>query len=69
MDWAQFIIFFIGAFGLFVWNRTESRNDILYMNEMLKSNKDLIMSMRNDSIDYRNVFLEIMRLLEKNRNG
>ena len=24
MEWVQFIIFFIGVFGLFIWNRAES---------------------------------------------
>jgi hypothetical protein len=28
MDWTQFALFFIGVFGLFIWNRTESRADI-----------------------------------------
>ena len=27
MDWTQFIIFVIGVFGMFFWNRTESRAD------------------------------------------
>jgi len=27
MDWTQFVIFSIGVFGLFIWNRTESRAD------------------------------------------
>ena len=27
MDWVQFAIFFIGIFGLFLWNRAEARSD------------------------------------------
>ena len=28
MDWIQFVIFFVTIGGLFLWSRTESRNDI-----------------------------------------
>lgn len=27
MEWTQFIIMLVGMFGLFAWNRTESRSD------------------------------------------
>lgn len=27
MDWIQFSIFFMGVFGLWLWNRTEARAD------------------------------------------
>ena len=27
MDWTQFVIFCVGVFGLFFWNRSESRSD------------------------------------------
>jgi hypothetical protein len=27
MDWIQFFIFFVGVFGLFIWNRAEGRAD------------------------------------------
>lgn len=35
MDWTQFVIFFVGIFGLFIWNRTESRNDMRCMMNIL----------------------------------
>lgn len=35
MDWTQFAIFFIGVFGLFIWNRTESRSDMRHMLNIL----------------------------------
>ena len=35
MDWTQFAIFFIGAFGLFIWNRTESISDMRHMLNIL----------------------------------
>ncbi len=31
MDWEQFIIFCVGVFGLFIWNRTESRSDMRHI--------------------------------------
>ena len=27
MDWVQFSLFFLGVFGLFLWNRAEGRAD------------------------------------------
>jgi hypothetical protein len=42
MEWTQFIIFFLGVFGLFIWNRTESRSDIRYMDQKLESNRELV---------------------------
>jgi len=27
MEWVQFIIFFLGVFGLWLWNRSESNAD------------------------------------------
>lgn len=42
MEWTQYVIFFIGVFGLFIWNRAESRNDIRYMDAKLESNRDLV---------------------------
>jgi hypothetical protein len=35
MDWTQFAIFFIGVFGLFIWNRTESRSDMRHILNIL----------------------------------
>lgn len=49
MEWTQFVIFFIGVFGLFIWNRTESRNDIRYMDSKLESNRELIREVHNES--------------------
>lgn len=28
MEWTQFVIFFVGIFGLWLWNRAESRADL-----------------------------------------
>lgn len=31
MEWTQFIIMLIAIFGLFIWNRSESRSDYRHM--------------------------------------
>ena len=49
MDWTQFVIFFIGVFGLFIWNRSESRNDIRYMDAKLESNRELVREMHKEN--------------------
>ena len=42
MEWVQFITFFVGIFGLFIWNRTESRADIRHMDTRLRAIEDEI---------------------------
>lgn len=41
MEWVQFVIFFLGVFGLFIWNRAESRADIRHMDAKLDANREL----------------------------
>lgn len=52
MEWTQFIIFFIGVGGLFIWNRTESRNDIRHLDTQLKANRDLIFEIHLEVKDF-----------------
>jgi hypothetical protein len=40
MEWVQFIIFFIGVFGLFIWNRAEARSDARHMDAKLESQRN-----------------------------
>lgn len=49
MEWTQFTVFFIGVFGLFIWNRTESRNDIRYMDSKLEANRELVRTIHDES--------------------
>lgn len=51
MEWIQFIIFFLGVFGLFIWNRTESRADIRHMDEKLESNRNLSIQIHKENKD------------------
>ena len=59
MDWIQFIIFFIGVFSLFIWNRTESRADIRHMDIKLDANRDLINAIHQEMKDFHYRLYEI----------
>lgn len=48
MEWVQFIIFFLGVFGLFIWNRTESRSDMRHMDAQLRANSELIRAIHHE---------------------
>lgn len=61
MEWTQFIIFFIGIFGLFIWNRTESRTDIRHMDQKLESTRDLVKAIHDEMKDFHYRLLEIER--------
>jgi hypothetical protein len=37
MDWTQLAVFIISVFGLFIWNRTESRSDMRHILSILDS--------------------------------
>lgn len=49
MEWIQFVIFFIGVFGLFIWNRTESRTDMRHMDIKLDANRNLILAIHKET--------------------
>lgn len=65
MEWTQFIIFFLGVFGLFIWNRTESRADIRHMDNKFESHKNLIAAyldgIQKEMKDFHNRLCEIER--------
>lgn len=72
MEWVQFIIFFIGVFGLFLWNRTEARADNRHMDVKLDANRNLILAVhketealittiKDDMKDFHHRLLEIER--------
>ena len=63
MEWTQFIIFFIGVAGLFIWNRTESRADSRHMDSKLESMRNLNIAIHEEIKDFHNRLVEI----EKNR--
>ena len=49
MEWVQFIIFFMGVFGLFICNRAEARSDARHMDTQVKSNRDLIFEIHKEN--------------------
>jgi hypothetical protein len=51
MDWTQFVIFFLGVFSLFIWNRAESRTDIRHMDAKLESNRNLSLQIHKENQD------------------
>lgn len=57
MEWVQFIIFFIGIFGLFIWNRQESRSDNRHMDTKLEGQRSLM-----------NAIMEQNQLMQKEMN-
>ena len=52
MEWTQFVIFFIGVFGLFIWNRTESRNDWRHMDAKMESTRELVRAIHDEMKDF-----------------
>lgn len=64
MDWTQFIIFFIGVFGLFIWNRTESRNDQRSTDAKLEAIRALMYEMIQESKDFHG---RLCAIEERNR--
>lgn len=51
MDWAQFSIMFITFVGLFIWNRTEARNDNRHMDNKLESTRNLSLQIHKENRD------------------
>ncbi len=64
MPWSQFIIFFIGVFGLFIWNRTESRNDIRHVDNKLDAIRELTHAIHLEMKDFHN---RLCAIEERNR--
>lgn len=54
MEWTQFIIFFIGVFGLFIWNRAEARTDARHFDAKIDSIRELTYSIQLEIKDFHN---------------
>jgi len=61
MDWIQFIIFFIGVFGLFIWNRAEARADARHMDGKLEAQRNIISAIHEEMRDFHNRLCDIER--------
>ena len=54
MEWTQFVIFCMGVFGLFIWNRTESRADSRHTDAELEAIRALMHAVIQESKDFHN---------------
>jgi hypothetical protein len=52
MEWTQFVIFCGGVFGLFFWNRSESRADVRHMDAKLESTRNLVQAIHDEMKDF-----------------
>ena len=51
MEWVQLVLFFIGVFGLFIWNRAEARQDARHMDTQLRAQREMMAEARRDSME------------------
>ena len=52
MEWTQFVLFCGGVFGLFFWNKSESRADIRHMDAKLESSRQLVQAIHDEVKDF-----------------
>jgi len=64
MDWAQFAIMFITFVGLFIWNRTEAREDIRHMDSKLESSRNLSIQIHKENQEVITAIREDIRLFQ-----
>lgn len=64
MEWTQFVIFCVGVFGLFIWNRTESRNDARHTDAKLEAIRQLMYAIIEESKDFHG---RLCAIEERNR--
>jgi len=68
MEWVQFIIFFLGVFGLFIWNRAEGRADARHMDAQLRANSELYREIHRETLEEMKDFHgRLCSIEEKNR--
>jgi hypothetical protein len=59
MEWVQFTIFFIGVFGLFIWNRAEGRADARHMDAKLEGQRNLMNAIHDEIKDFHSRLLDM----------
>jgi hypothetical protein len=69
MEWVQFVIFFLGVFGLFIWNRAEGRADIRHMETQLRSNSELIRAIHVETLEQMKDFHGRLCAIEERNKG
>jgi len=69
MDWTQFIIFFVGIFGLWLWQRTESRTDSRKHDADIKElRREMIDIMRESKEEMKDFHGRLCAIEERRRN-
>jgi hypothetical protein len=66
MEWVQFVIFLVGIFGLFIWNRAEARSDARHMDAKLEGQRNLINAIHDEMKDFHG---RLCAIEEKNRTN
>jgi hypothetical protein len=64
MEWVQFAIFFIGVFGLFIWNRSESRSDNRHLDNKIDAIRELTYAIHLEVKDFHS---RLVAIEERNR--
>ena len=59
MDWTQFVIFFLGVFGLFIWNRAEGRSDARHMDAKLEGQRNLMNAIHDEIKDFHGRLIDM----------
>jgi|31_taG_2_1085359.scaffolds.fasta_scaffold90539_1 hypothetical protein len=59
MEWVQFAIFFLGVFGLWLWNRTEANADRRELHQMLREMKDEMKDFHSKLLVLEERYLEL----------
>ena len=59
MAWDQFFIFFIGVFGLFIWNRTEGRSDARHLDNKIEAIRELVYAIHLEMKDFHSKLCSI----------
>ncbi len=62
MEWTQFVIFSVSVFGLFLWNRSESRTD-------MRQTQALIDAIRQDIKDFHGRLCTLEEKVKKRKEN
>ena len=65
MDWTQFIIFAVSVFGMFIWNRAESRADQRNTDAKIESIRTLMHALIEENKDFHGRLCSIEERVKK----
>ena len=68
MQWVQFVLFFIGIFALWLWNRAKNTNDMRHMETQLRAYAELMRAVHIEILmEMKDFHGRICILEERNR--